>query len=235
MTLEDGPLFLIDPEVAAAFPEIHVGIAVIREVMVERETAKVEELKAESLRAVRERLSGTSTGSLPRVASTRRIYRKFGVDPTSRRPSAEALLRRVISPDRGLYRVNTVVDVYNVCSVQSQLPMAAYDLGAIAFPIRLRFSVEGEEFRAIGQQAPDTLKAGTLVYADQQGVICRDFNHRDADRTKVTLETTDLVLFVDGCDAVTRDELEDTLRTTAARLIDHNGGRVEHMSIRPAP
>ncbi len=232
--MNDVLLFDIDPAVSADFPAIHVGVAVLRGVEVRAADPRVEELKDRALPAVRERLAGTHLAELPRVAAFRRIYRRFGTDPGRYRPSAEALLRRVVNPDKGLYTVNTVVDVYNVCSAESQLPMAAYDLRTIAFPIRLRFSEEGEPFQGIGQEVPDTLKRDALVYADQQGVVCRDFNHRDADRTKVTLETTDLVLFVDGCDAITRDELERTLRATAERLMEHNGGCIEHLFIRPA-
>src|SRR6185369_14670903 len=55
-----------------------------------------------------------------RIQSVRTMYKKVGIDPTKRRPSSEALLRRVLKGDP-LPRVNSMVDVCNWCSFESQL------------------------------------------------------------------------------------------------------------------
>ena len=55
-----------------------------------------------------------------------RLYRGIGLDPTKTRPSSEALLRRVRRGDT-LPRVNTIVDLCNWCSVETQLAFGVYD------------------------------------------------------------------------------------------------------------
>jgi len=71
--------------------------------------------------------------------ATRAMYRGFGIDPTRRRPSSEALLRRI---GRGgdLPRINTLVDVCNWCSVEVQLPYGLYDLDRVDGDVEVRLA-----------------------------------------------------------------------------------------------
>ena len=55
------------------------------------------------------------------VVAVRTMYKRVGLDPTKRRPSSEALLRRVRKGDP-LPRINAMVDVCNWCSLEFQLP-----------------------------------------------------------------------------------------------------------------
>ena len=55
------------------------------------------------------------------TAAVRTMYRRVGIDPTKRRPSSEALLRRIRKGD-ALPRINSMVDVCNWCSLECQLP-----------------------------------------------------------------------------------------------------------------
>jgi len=145
----------IDAAVATKFPDIRVGVAVIRNVKVAPSHPGLEAFKPQILGDVRERLKGKPLAELPRVQVYRRTYRKFGVDPGSRRPSAEALLRRVVDPAKGLYSINTMLDAYNLASVETQLSMAAYDLDRIVPPITLRFAQSDEIHRGIGEDFAD--------------------------------------------------------------------------------
>jgi DNA/RNA-binding domain of Phe-tRNA-synthetase-like protein len=227
-------LFDIDASVAEIFPEIKIGFGIIRHVRVLAEHPELEVLKSEVIREVRENLGDRQITTLPRVQAFRQIYKKFGVNPNSRRPSAEALLRRIIDPGKDLYKVNTVVDAYNLVSAQYQLPMAAYDLDRLTLPIILRFAQEGELHRAIGQAMPEPLSAGELVYADQHTILCRDFNYRDADATKVTTETHNLIVFVDGCAEVESSQLLDALKMASMRIVAFNGGEIDGSWIFPS-
>lgn len=71
------------------------------------------------------------------------------------------------------------------------------------------------------------LAAGELVYADQQHILCRDFNYRDADTTKVTPMTTDLLVFVDGHEGVGQNDLQKATEQVAQFITRFNGGIYE--------
>ena len=91
-----------------------------------------------------------------------------------------------------------------------------------------------ELHRAIGQTVPEPLSAGELVYADQHTILCRDFNYRDADATKVTTETRNLIVFVDGCAEVESSELLDALKMASMRIVAFNGGEIDGSWIFPS-
>lgn len=57
--------------------------------------------------------------------AVRAMYRHVGLDPTKRRPSSEALLRR-IAKGEPLPRINSLVDICNWCSLEFQLPYGLY-------------------------------------------------------------------------------------------------------------
>ena len=64
-------------------------------------------------------------------------YKAFGRNPGRYRVSSEALLRRVRRLDP-LYRINTVVDVNNLISIQSGLSVGSYDIEQIKGDVLLR-------------------------------------------------------------------------------------------------
>ena len=79
------------------------------------------------------------------TAAVRTMYKRVGIDPTKTRPSSEALLRRVRRGDE-LPRINSLVDVINWCSLETQLPFGLYDLDHIQGDVTLRLGRDGEEY-----------------------------------------------------------------------------------------
>ncbi len=159
-----------------------------------------------------------------RLEAMRKAYKSFGVDPSRRTPSAEALIER-IEEGKSIYSINTLVDAYNISSVKENLPMAAYDLNKISWPIVLREAEEGETITFIGGEVKK-IKKGEMVYADKDKVVCLDFNYRDCDETKITDKTKEAIIFVDGCEGVSDKELLDALDRTCDLIIKFNGGKV---------
>src|SRR5688572_22986195 len=65
---------------------------------------------------------GQPLGEIPTVRQVRAIFHKAGVDPTRYRPSSESLLRRAVS-GKGLYFINSVVDLVNYFSLKLLYPI----------------------------------------------------------------------------------------------------------------
>jgi len=151
--------------------------------------------------------------SLEKLTSQRlvRVYRDFywrmGIDPTKIRPSSEALLRRVLQ-GKGFPRVNTLVDVYNVVSMTNVVPIAAFDADRVVDGLRMRYAREGEEFQGIGLETPLKLSGRELVIQDGEKLVAI-YPYRDAEKTKVTKNTSNVLLMVCGVPGV---ELEHLLK-----------------------
>jgi DNA/RNA-binding domain of Phe-tRNA-synthetase-like protein len=125
------------------------------------------------------------------TSSVRSMYKRVGLDPTKHRPSSEALLRRV---KRGepLPRINSLVDVINWCSVESQLPFGLYDATRIVGPVVLRLGHTGESYPGIRKD--DVHVGGRLVLADDAGPFGNPSS--DSERTQVTESTTRALVVV---------------------------------------
>jgi DNA/RNA-binding domain of Phe-tRNA-synthetase-like protein len=129
--------------------------------------------------------------TVPQIAAMRQAYKALGKDPSRYRGSAEALLRRVLS-GKGLYQVNSVVDINNLVSLESLNPAGTYDLERITPPIELRIGAAGESYKGIGK---DLINIESLpVFADAAGPFGSPTS--DSERAMVKLETRKILMVV---------------------------------------
>ena len=94
--------------------------------------------------------------------------------------------------------MNPLVDLYNAISLTHLLPCGGEDLAAVRGDIRLERASGGEHFIPLGAHESEPPQTGEVIYRDDAGVICRCWNWREADRTKLTLETTDAFLCIES-------------------------------------
>ncbi len=130
-------------------------------------------------------LDGRAALEAPAILMTRAGYRALGKDPARYRGSAEALLRRLIA-GKGLPRINNVVDVINLVSVESRLPIGLYDLAQVQGAIEFRAGRAGESYKGIGKY--DLNLEGLPLFADGKGP--HGSATSDSERTMVTEATT---------------------------------------------
>jgi DNA/RNA-binding domain of Phe-tRNA-synthetase-like protein len=137
----------------------------------------------------------------PHIAAWHAAYRAFGTNPKRERPSVDALRRRLARAG-WLPRISAAVDCYNLVSVTHGVPAGAFDLDAAEGDITVRFAAGDEDFTPLGE--PDVIehpRPGEVIYTDAKGVLTRHWNHRDADRTKVTADSTRIVFLLETTDA----------------------------------
>jgi DNA/RNA-binding domain of Phe-tRNA-synthetase-like protein len=127
----------------------------------------------------------------PQILATRAAYKTLGKDPARYRGSAEALLRRVIA-GKGLPCINTVVDIINLVSIESRLPIGLYDLAHVQGDIVFRAGGAGETYKGIGKY--DLNLEGLPVFCDALGPHGSPTS--DSERTMVTSETKHVVAII---------------------------------------
>ncbi|RLI62073.1 MAG: hypothetical protein DRO93_02405 [Candidatus Thorarchaeota archaeon] len=150
----------------------------------------------------------------PVFRSYRDLYWTFGMDPTKLRVSSEALVRRVLN-GHNLWRVNNVVDVANLASAYHGLPIGLIDEDRLDGELVVRTAKRGEVFRRIGGKEL-VCRGREIVLADASKIVCFGFATHDADYTKVTSETTSVLLLIYGApvvrEAVMHDAMDKTLK-----------------------
>ena len=128
----------------------------------------------------------------PPIKALRDAYRTLGNDPTRYRGSNEALVRR-ISQGKDLYRVNTVVDINNLVTLETLHSAGIFDFDHIQPPITFRIGQPGESYLGIGRG--EIKIEGLPVFADQAWPLWQH-HQRFIERTMVRLETNRILMVV---------------------------------------
>ncbi|MGH7246272.1 MAG: lysine--tRNA ligase, partial [Candidatus Levyibacteriota bacterium] len=230
LTLFHKPeIFSIDEKVAQAFPSISIGVAVIKGVHIAKENKELQK-EIDDLLSNFSSVTTEQLGEYEEVQSYRKLYKEMGVDWHSRRPSPEALLRRVIL-GKGLYNVNTCVDAYNAVVMNNRVSVGAFDLDNVQFPTVLRFAKNNEEILLLSDEKPTAYAEKEVAYFDAKGGYNMDFNYRDAQRTAVQLETKNILINVDGVYDITPAQVEKTLKEACDIIMKYCGGELVEYGI----
>jgi DNA/RNA-binding domain of Phe-tRNA-synthetase-like protein len=216
----------VSDEIFERFPEVVLGVFTVYEMDNSRQDpAILDGLRHEEAR-VRAELAGIQVTEHPHIAPWREAYRKFGAKPKDYPSSIENLVRRVLK-GQSLPSINPLVDLYNTISLRHLVPAGGEDLDRIQGDVLLTFAGESETpVRLLGEAEERAPHPGEVIYKDDLGAICRRWNWKEADRTKLTPETKSAVLVIEGLPPVERDLIERAVEELAEMIRAHCGGRV---------
>ncbi len=201
----------INSTFASTCPRLRVGIIEAMVVNSESSPALWSEIDKESSLIV-ERYPIEHINKRPAIQANRQAYRAFGKDPNRYRVSSEALCRRLVR-GLGLYRINNLVDLINLVSIRSGYAIGAFDADCIVGDnLTLGVGQEGELFHGIGRGALNI--EGLPVYRDQVGGIGTPTS--DEERTKLTLDTTRLLVLINAYGE--EQPLDETITYTVSLL-----------------
>jgi len=153
-------------------------------------------------------------GEIQTVRQIRSIFHRSGLDPTRHRPSSESLLRRAVK-GKGLYFINSVVDLINYFSLKMLYPMGLFDADLVKPPIVWRPGREGETYEGIGRDRLNLVNFPLL--ADSEGPFGSLVS--DSMKTRVTETCTRIIwfTFAPPGTSIPLDEFAST-------MIRYNGG-----------
>lgn len=221
--------FYIDDQLWDLFPELHIGIVIAHGINNSMSTwHEITDRLTRSASQAVDKIGDQDITEHPVVAPWRDAYRQFGMKPSKYRSSIESLLRAARSG--GVRSINPLVDMYNAISLRYLLPCGGEDLKTIQGDLRLTLADGNETFVALGSSENNPPQKGEVIYRDDLGVICRAFNWREAERTKLTMTTTDVVLFME---ALAYDQDQHLLAACGAlvTLIERHLGGTTRMDI----
>ena len=158
------------------------------------------------------------------IAATRAAYKALGKDPNRYRPSAEALGRRIIQ-DKGIYRLTTLIDVINLISIKSGYSIGGFDSDKIEGDALILDAGTSEDiFNAIGRGQLNI--EGLPVYRDLRGGIGTPTS--DEERTKLTPETTHLLMLVNIYE---EDQSSDEIEKLVHDLLSRHAGLTSYQAL----
>ncbi|WP_461206734.1 B3/B4 domain-containing protein [Clostridium sp. DL1XJH146] len=125
----------------------------------------------------------------PQIKDGREIYKKLGKAPSKYRISSEALVRRVLQ-NKGVYKVNNVVDVNNLISMKSLYSLGSYDIDKIKGSIVLGIGKEGASYKGIGKGIINV--ENIPVFSDDAGLFGSPTS--DSEVAMIRNETKNIVM-----------------------------------------
>lgn len=222
-------VFRLHPDVADAFPGTRIALVTARGLRGHEPWPEATAALAHLEREAADGVWQPADESDPRIEAWHTAYRSFGTNPRRIRPSVDALGRRVAKKG-ALPRINPAVDSYNAVSLRHGLPAGAFDLAHVSGDVDIRYADGSERFTPLGE--PDTVenpKPGEIIYADAHGVLTRHWNHRDAHRTRVTEDSTQVTFVLETLHAHRDGHLLDAAaKELQALLLPH----ADHCTVR---
>ncbi len=179
----------ITPDLKAKIPAVAVGWITANVGNSQHDEALWQDIEGSASRF--RGMSMEQARKFPPIKALRDAYRSLGNDPTRYRGSNEALVRR-ITQGKELYRVNTVVDINNLISLETLHSAGTFDFERITSPIIFRVGQSGETYAGIGRG--EIKIEGLPVFADQLAPFGSTTS--DSERTMVRLETTKVLMVV---------------------------------------
>ena len=212
----------IDIQLKTSFPELKVLTCEIRGVKVEKRNVELEKFEDEITKHARERYDLESLKDGSTFRAYRDFFWKIGIDPTKIRPASEALIRRILG-GRTIPRINTLVDAYNLASIKTEIALAAFDADKLKGNLLMRFAEKGEEFLGIGMEKPMLLHGGEIVISDGEKLVAV-YPYRDADSTKITEKTKNVLLLVCGVPGIGEEILQNAAQVALEFVTRFCGG-----------
>jgi len=222
--------FMVDKSLYDRFPGLLIGVLAAKGIDNRGADEEILDLVREMQKRIREKFSADTLLQNPKIDSWRKAYSSFGAKPKKHASSVESLYRMTL---RGIdfKHINKIVDVYNCISLKHMVPVGGDDTARVEGDIRLKIARGGEPFRPLHSDKNEEARRGEVVYMDSREVLCRRWNWRECDKTKMTESTTDAVLVVEGLPPVGRKDVTTIILDLKSMLVKSCGGKCRHAVI----
>jgi DNA/RNA-binding domain of Phe-tRNA-synthetase-like protein len=219
--------FIIDKEILQKYPELNLGVVIAQGIDNAVKSDEVINQVREIEKKIREKHNTETLSQIPKIEAWREAYKSFGAKPKKYKSSVEALYRMILS-GIDLRHINKLVDIYNYISLKYMIPAGGDDIDKVEGDITLTFAQGNEPFIELNSREVKFPKPGEVVYKDDKEVLCRRWNWRECDKTKMTEQTTNAALVVEGLPPFTKEEIEQIVKELAALIQKYCTGAIMH-------
>lgn len=215
----------IDPIISNRFPGVKIGVVIAQGVNNKNTGENIQLLTRKAEADIRKIYRPENIALIPKINDWRQAYRSFGCKPSEYRSSIEALLRRILN-GKELPTINPIVDLYNLISIKYLLPAGGGNLDKVKGAIRLTVAQGDEYFVMLGTSTPTPLQPGEVVYRDDKEVLCRAWNYRESDTTKITHDTHNVYLLLEGLQSTGTEDIACALSELSDLISVYCGGTI---------
>ena len=204
---------------------LRAGAIVFRDLCVDSSSAELRQQIVTTAERLAQCYQDVATiGRLPEMQEFQAIHRRVGANPRKHPSSVQSLLQYGLKR-KTLPNVNNLVDTYNLLSVSTLLSIGAHDTDRLEMPVELRILKGDEPFTPLGSATRAALAGGQFAYVDSRDrVICR-LDVQQAEFSKVTTSTRNVLLIIEGNLMHRREDFEHAFAHASESIRRHCGGK----------
>jgi len=189
--------FKISDKIFERFPDINLGIILARNIDNKGESEEIEKMLRERENEIKNILNTEKLSDYPNIKVWREAFSSFGAKPKKYRSSIENLLRMILEGTQ-IRHINKLVDIYNYISIKYFVPIGGDDIDKVEGDIELKFATGKERFKELNSQEEKNPKEGEVVYTDNNDVLCRRWNWRECEKTKMIEDTKSALIVIES-------------------------------------
>lgn len=219
--------FIVSKEIFERYPDAVIGVVVAKNINNAGSSDEIQKMLEHEQERIRNDFNLENLAQNLFIQNWRKAYKLFGSDE---RCSSERLIRRALKGEQ-LPSVNKLVDIYNQISLKYRTPVGGEDIDNLKGNVYLRFATGKETFVAIGSRELQNIKEGEVIYADEKEVICRRWNLKESDNTKLTEQTKNAFLVIDALPPVLKVTVQEANEELASLVSRHCGAKTSSFII----
>jgi DNA/RNA-binding domain of Phe-tRNA-synthetase-like protein len=210
--------FRVHPTLQEACPGIGMSWIIYEGMTIEQSPKTLKE----RIEQLADQIKLYSSNESESINGWKQDLKRMNTDPSRYRVSSDALRRRILQ-NKGLYFVNSGVDVNNFCSLQFELPFGLYDLGSIrGHEITYRLGSSNETYETLNGKTGST--ENKPVVFDSTGPFGSPIV--DSIRTKTTEQTKRLLQLIYFPSNYPKHQVNHAVEFSSKLMVDINGGKV---------
>lgn len=217
--------FKIDKKIFEKFPSLNIGVIIARGIDNNGENLEILDLLKEESFRIKSEYDLDLLSQDSKINSWREAYKLFGAKPKNYRCSVENLYRMILGGTE-LKHINKVVDLYNYISLKYIVLAGGDDIDKVDGDITLKFAEGDEQFIQLNSDKIDNPKEGEVVYADDKEILCRRWNWRECDKSKMTKKTKNIILVIEGLSPITKKDIEVIINELGELIKRFCGGEI---------
>ena len=216
---------IVSPTVYEKFPDFVCGIVIVKDIQIAQKNKRIK--KPLNKMIEQRKAEGQDLINHPYLKAWDEAHRRFGSDPEQYLTSIKSLLTRIMAGG-GLPFINSVVTLFNYISIKYLVPCGGDDIKKISGNLCLDFATGDESFIGLGSTEVEHPEKGEVIYFDDQSkqIMCRRWNWRNAEFSKISDDTKEIVINIDGIESIptsviieARDELAGLLQEHCAAIL----------------
>jgi DNA/RNA-binding domain of Phe-tRNA-synthetase-like protein len=189
--------FKVDKEVFDKLENVCFGVVVAKGIDNTKTVDRISNLLDISIENTENYFEGKKVKESDEILPYRDAFRELGINPNKFMSSIEAMTTRV-SKNKKLPYINPIVDLGNSISLKYLLPLGAHDMDLSSDDVSVRFSKEGDKFIPFGENEPELIEGGELIYSVGEKVKTRRWIWRQGEEGKITESSKNIFFPIDG-------------------------------------